>query len=88
MAGPKTAQFLVPDGVYDQFQQGVGKRGADAKAAYDELFEKYAAKYPDEAKQLRQMAADELPDGWGIGYPDVPARTLKAWRRACRRAKC
>ena len=24
---PEDAQFLVPDGVYDQFKKGIGKRG-------------------------------------------------------------
>jgi len=31
---PEDAKFLVPDGVYDQFKNGVGKRGAEARAAW------------------------------------------------------
>jgi transketolase len=30
---PEDAQFLVPGGVYDRFQEGVGRRGAEARAA-------------------------------------------------------
>ena len=70
---PEDAQFLVPDGVYEHFQDGVAKRGADAKAAYDELFAKYEGKYPELAKQLRQMQDHELPEGWESGLPTFPA---------------
>src|SRR5246127_5002005 len=43
---PEDAKFLVPDGVYDHFQAGIGKRGADAKQAWTELFAGYSAKFP------------------------------------------
>jgi transketolase len=35
---PEDAKFLVPDGVREHFAAGVGKRGADARRAWSELF--------------------------------------------------
>jgi transketolase len=34
---PEDAKFLVPDGVYEQFKNGVGKRGAEAHAGEGHL---------------------------------------------------
>ena len=33
-AGPTDAKFLVPDGVYEHFQQGIGKRGKELRDAW------------------------------------------------------
>src|SRR6185437_6159256 len=35
---PPDAKFLVPDGVYDHFAQGVGARGKAAHAAWNAMF--------------------------------------------------
>ncbi len=34
MAGRRTRTFLVPDGVYEHFQQGIGKRGAKLRPSW------------------------------------------------------
>src|SRR5204862_3722907 len=49
---PEDAQFLVPDGVYQQFQNGIGKRGAAARSAWQKLFDEYRAKFPELVAQL------------------------------------
>ena len=61
---PEDAKFLVPDGVIERFHDGVGKRGAKSRAAWEALFEAYRAKYPDLADQVERMQKRELPDGW------------------------
>jgi len=66
-------KFGVPDGVYETFNEGVGKRGKTARDAWFKLIEGYGAKYPAEAKALKQMQHRQLPDGWDKGLPEFPA---------------
>src|SRR5262245_18414303 len=70
---PEDAQFLVPDGVYDRFKQGIGKRGAEAHAAWNKLFEQYRAKFPDLAGQIETMEKWDMPAGWDKDIPTFPA---------------
>ena len=70
---PEDAKFLVPDGVYDQFKNGVGKRGAQAHAAWQVKFDAYKRQYPQEANQIELLLKGELPDGWDKGLPSFPA---------------
>ena len=69
---PATGTFAVPDGVYAAFQSQVGARGAKLRSAWDEKFGEYAAKYPEQAKQLDQMERRELPAGWDKDLPVFP----------------
>ena len=70
---PEDAQFLVPDGVRERFDEGFGARGRQLGKAWNELMERYAWASPDKAAELRQMWAGELPDGWGKALPTFPA---------------
>jgi len=70
---PEDAQFLVPDGVYDHFAQGVGGRGAQAHKEWNELFAMYKAQYPDLANEVGLMQRRELPAGWDLNLPVFPA---------------
>ena len=70
---PEDAKFLVPDGVYDQFKNGVGKRGAQARAAWLAKFEDYKKQSPQLAGQLQKMRNFELPEGWDKDLPSFPA---------------
>ena len=70
---PEDAKFLVPDGVYEHFQAGVGARGAQARAAWTKLFADYRAKYPELATEIDLMQRRELPDGWDRNLPVFPA---------------
>ena len=70
---PEDAKFLVPDGVYDQFKNGVGKRGAQAHAAWQIKFDAYKKQFPQQAGQIERMLAGKLPDGWDKDLPDFPA---------------
>ena len=70
---PEDAKFLVPDGVYDQFKNGVGKRGAEARGAWAAKFEEYKKQFPQLADQLDRMQKVQLPDGWDKDLPSFPA---------------
>ncbi|HAK60095.1 MAG TPA: transketolase [Nitrospiraceae bacterium] len=70
---PEDAQFLVPDGVREHFQDGIGKRGAELRAAWMKQFEEYRKQYPDLADQHDRMQHRRLPDGWDKGLPSFPA---------------
>ena len=69
---PEDAQFLVPDGVYQHFAEGIGARGAEKHAAWLDLFERYRAVYPDLAIQFDMMQRRELPSGWDQAIPTFP----------------
>jgi transketolase len=70
---PEDAQFLVPDGVYDRFKQGIGKRGAEARAAWEKAFAEYKAKHPDLATQIETFERRDLPAGWDKDIPTFKA---------------
>ncbi len=70
---PEDAKFLVPDGVYDRFAQGVGAHGAALTKSWNEKFAAYAVAFPSEATELRALFARELPKGWDADLPVFPA---------------
>ena len=70
---PEDARFLVPDGVYEHFQAGIGKRGSDLRQAWTNKFEKYKESYPELADHLYRMQYRELPEGWDKSLPVFPA---------------
>src|SRR5262249_38556283 len=70
---PEDAKFLVPDGVYDQFKNGVGKRAAQVHAAWQTKFAEYKKQFSQLADQIERMQAGKLPDGWDKDLPNFPA---------------
>jgi transketolase len=70
---PEDAKFLVPDGVYQQFQNGVGARGSEEHAKWNALFAEYSKKFPELAGRLAKMKSRTLPDGWDKNLPNFPA---------------
>jgi transketolase len=70
---PEDAKFLVPEGVREHFQDGVGKRGREARARWEKMFSEYSQKYPELADRLHRMERHELPDGWDKNLPTFPA---------------
>jgi transketolase len=70
---PVDAKFLVPDGVYQHFQDGVGARGSNDSKAWNTLFAEYSKKYPELAARIVKMQKRELPDGWDKNLPVFPA---------------
>jgi transketolase len=74
---PEDAQFLVPDGVREHFADGVGRRGAEAHAAWMLRFESFKAETPELAAQIDAMQRRELPDGWDAAIPTFDADEAK-----------
>jgi transketolase len=70
---PEDAKFLVPEGVREHFQDGIGKRGRDLRAQWAKVFAEYSGKYPELADRLHRMQRRELPDGWDKNLPTFPA---------------
>ena len=70
---PVDAKFLVPDGVYQHFQNGVGARGSNDRNAWNALFAEYSKKYPELAARVVKMQKRELPDDWDKNLPVFPA---------------
>ncbi len=70
---PEDAKFLVPDGVYEHFQNGIGKRGKDLSSAWHAKFAEYKQQFPDLAAQIEHMQARTLPAGWDKDIPVFPA---------------
>ena len=70
---PEEAKFLVPDGVYQHFDAGIGTRGATSRQEWTKLFDGYRAAYPELAAQVEQMQRRELPAGWDANLPVFPA---------------
>jgi transketolase len=69
---PEDAKFLVPDGVREQFEAGIGVRGAEARRRWEALFAAYRDKHPVLATEIVQMQRRELPSGWDRNLPSFP----------------
>ena len=69
---PEDAKFLVPDGVLENFRNGIGKRGGDLRHKWETLFADYKTKYPQFAEQIESMQHRKLPNGWDKNLPTFP----------------
>jgi transketolase len=70
---PEDAHFLVPEGVLEHFQDGIGKRGRELSSKWNDLFSKYSKQFPELADNINRMQRRELPDGWNKNLPTFPA---------------
>jgi transketolase len=70
---PEDAAFYVPEGVYEHFQNGVGKRGKELREAWFARVRDYRSKYPELADEFYRMQHRQLPEGWDRGLPVFPA---------------
>ena len=71
--------FFVPDEVYENFNNGIGKRGAELSAAWTERF----AGAPDETRDaVNLMMSGNLPDGWDSDIPSFETGAEVATRSA------
>jgi transketolase len=69
---PEDAKFFVPDGVYDHFRAGIGKRGKELRDAWFARVKEYRAKYPELAEQFYRLHHRQLPEGWDEDLPTFP----------------
>ncbi|HVY96703.1 MAG TPA: transketolase, partial [Solirubrobacterales bacterium] len=65
---PEDAQFLVPDGVRERFDECVGKRGAELRAAWQGKLEASG-----HAEEIEMMQRRQLPAGWDAAIPSFEA---------------
>ena len=70
---PEDAKFLVPNGVREHFDAGIGARGNEAHKRWNDLFAAYRRQFPDLAAEIDQMQRRELPAGWDRDLPSFPA---------------
>jgi transketolase len=70
---PEDAEFLVPDGVREHFDEGIGLRGARHREEWEELFDGYRREHGTLAEEAEAMQRRELPDGWDAAIPSFDA---------------
>ncbi len=70
--GGKFEECLFP-GVYEHYQEGIGKRGKGLRDAWMAKFAQYKAKYPEHASHMEKIQRRELPDGWDKDLKPFPA---------------
>ncbi|WP_311481567.1 transketolase [uncultured Anaerococcus sp.] len=56
--------FVISDDIYQTFENGIGKRGAEANEKWDQLLKEYAEKYPVDYKELMAGINRELPENF------------------------
>ncbi|HQT99514.1 MAG TPA: transketolase [Acidimicrobiales bacterium] len=66
---PEDQEFYAPSSVYECFNDHLGARGAQARAAWTETFSRYQASYPELADELTRQQRRELPDAWEEALP-------------------
>jgi transketolase len=69
---PEDAKFLVPDGVYRHFAEGIGARGRHLREEWLALFEGYRRAYPELADHCERMQRRDMPEGWDRDIPSFP----------------
>ncbi len=70
---PVDVDFYIPDGVYDWFADGIGRRGQTARVAWQARFDAYCGAHPELAAEITAMQHRTLPDGWESALPVFPA---------------
>ena len=70
---PEDAQFLVPEGVYERFREGIGRRGRELHEAWDGLMRTCRTRDPAHAASVDRLLGRALPDGWDTDIPSFPA---------------
>ncbi|WP_333574139.1 transketolase [Sphingomonas sp.] len=70
---PEDAQFLVPEGVAERFGAAVADRGKPAREAWEALFARYRAAFPQEAAEIDELRRGKLHSGWQQAIPSFEA---------------
>jgi transketolase len=80
---PEDAQFLVPEGVYEHFEAGIGARGRELREEWEERFDGYHREHETLAYEVEAMQRRELPADWDL---DIPSFEPDAAGMATRKA--
>jgi len=70
---PEDEKFSVPEGVYEHFEQGIGKRGKNLRDSWFARLSQYRTEYPELAEELYRMQHRQLPEAWALDLPEFPA---------------
>ena len=70
---PEEARFLVPDGVYEHFDRGLGERGRRLHREWKEKFAEYCRRYPELGERLRALQSRVPPAQWDADLPSFQA---------------
>src|SRR5262249_4114335 len=70
---PVDSKFLVPNGVREHFQAGIGARGRKLRSEWMDRVQAYRGKHAELADGLDRMQHRRLPDGWDKDLPTFPA---------------
>ncbi|MGN6749926.1 MAG: transketolase family protein, partial [Xanthobacteraceae bacterium] len=70
---PEDAQFLVPDGVYDSFANGIGRRGRALRDDWMRAFADYRNADAQAAREVELLLQGRLPADWDRELPAFPA---------------
>ncbi|UJL47432.1 transketolase [Virgibacillus sp. NKC19-16] len=61
--------FYVPEEVYTDFNEKIGKKGAEAEENWNQLVQAYKEKYPETANDLELAMNGKLPVDWKKNLP-------------------
>ena len=70
---PEDAQFLVPEGVREHFDAGIGKRGAALNTRWKHSYADFRAAHPELESEVEHIRAKTMPEGWDKDLPVFPA---------------
>ncbi len=70
---PEDAKFLVPEGVREHFDAGIGRRGAELNAAWKKTFATFSEGNKEQAEEIGHIFDRTMPSGWEKVLPVFPA---------------
>jgi transketolase len=70
---PQDAQFLVPDGVYDAFRNGIGRRGRTLREEWSKTFAGYKSIDAQAEREVELLLQGQLPEQWDRDLPTFAA---------------
>ena len=85
---PEDAKFYVPDGVYDHFRNGIGKRGKELRDAWFSRVAEYRAAVSRVGGPALSHAAPPTARRLGQGRAHLRRRTPRGWRRGTPPGRC
>jgi transketolase len=69
---PEDAQFLVPDGVYDCFRDGIGRRSRALRENWTKAFADYKKGHEAAGREVEMLLEGKLPVQWDRDLPIFP----------------
>jgi transketolase len=78
---PEDAKFFIPEGVYDHFKSGIGKRGKGLRVAWFARVREYKARYPELAPKGHRRMSDNPHANGGLLLGDLRMPDFSRLRR-------